>query len=263
MSRAEQQAAAEFVADNMLFALLHEMGHGLIADLQLPVLGREEDAADAFATVTLIKLGTDFSRRVLANATKGWFLSDRRSRKRGEEMVYFDEHGLDLPRAYNIVCMMVGSDPDRFKEVADQANLPEERRYTCLGDYSNASWSWDKLLKPYLRSGRTPIKYDVTYAQATDDYAAYERAFQAADLIERAGEYAADQYAWNTPFSMEWRSCGEVGARWNVPAHKVTLCYELAQDFMQLFTGQELQPVALNSTQGGQLPLGTTQKGLR
>jgi hypothetical protein len=39
----------EFVAGNVIFATAHEVGHMLIADLGLPVLGREEDAADAFA----------------------------------------------------------------------------------------------------------------------------------------------------------------------------------------------------------------------
>ena len=44
------KATAEFAVGNMLFVLLHEAAHGLISDLGLPVLGREEDAADQFAT---------------------------------------------------------------------------------------------------------------------------------------------------------------------------------------------------------------------
>ena len=35
-----------FITANAEFTLLHEMGHLLISELQLPVLGREEDAAD-------------------------------------------------------------------------------------------------------------------------------------------------------------------------------------------------------------------------
>src|SRR5215208_5309127 len=40
----------EFVIGNTLFTLAHELGHAVISEFQLPVLGREEDAADAFAT---------------------------------------------------------------------------------------------------------------------------------------------------------------------------------------------------------------------
>jgi hypothetical protein len=37
----------------MLFVLLHETAHALVSEMGLPVLGREEDAADAYATVTM------------------------------------------------------------------------------------------------------------------------------------------------------------------------------------------------------------------
>ena len=40
-----------FVTANAEFTLLHEMGHLLINELQLPVLGREEDAADQLGHV--------------------------------------------------------------------------------------------------------------------------------------------------------------------------------------------------------------------
>lgn len=37
---------ARFVLANAEFSVMHEMGHVLIAEYDLPVLGREEDAAD-------------------------------------------------------------------------------------------------------------------------------------------------------------------------------------------------------------------------
>src|SRR3954454_13912300 len=40
-----------FVIGNTLFTLTHELGHAVISEFRLPVLGREEDAADAFATL--------------------------------------------------------------------------------------------------------------------------------------------------------------------------------------------------------------------
>src|SRR5437868_12862026 len=135
----------------MLFVLLHEMAHALVTEMSLPVLGREEDAADAFAVTTMLKIGTNFSHRVLVEAAKGWFLSDRRSQKQQNPIIYYDEHGIDKVRAYQIVCLMVGSDPDQFKDLADQTKMPEDRQGTCQGDYSNAAWSWNTVLKPHLR----------------------------------------------------------------------------------------------------------------
>src|SRR5262249_33842841 len=155
-------------------------------DLGLPVLGREEDAADAFATVTMLEMKTEFTHRTLVNATKSWLIADRRSREAGEPMVFYDVHGLDLQRAYNIVCLMVGSDPDLFEDLANEVNLPEERRDSCAGDYSNASWSWNKALQPFVRKAdQERAKYEITYGKAEGSLDIFEKAFRATGMMER------------------------------------------------------------------------------
>ena len=57
----ERERVVEFVAGNALFTLGHELGHAVISEFNLPVLGREEDAADSFATLALLHVGTDFT----------------------------------------------------------------------------------------------------------------------------------------------------------------------------------------------------------
>jgi Putative metallopeptidase len=52
----------QFVAGNTLVLLLHEMAHAHIAEMHLPLLGREEDAADTFAALRLLTIGTSFSQ---------------------------------------------------------------------------------------------------------------------------------------------------------------------------------------------------------
>jgi Putative metallopeptidase len=51
----ERERMVQFVVGNTLFALGHELGHALVSDLRLPVLGREEDAVDIFATLALLQ----------------------------------------------------------------------------------------------------------------------------------------------------------------------------------------------------------------
>ena len=46
LTQEERENAVQFVVGNMLFVFLHELAHAAIADLELPVLGREEDAAE-------------------------------------------------------------------------------------------------------------------------------------------------------------------------------------------------------------------------
>ena len=146
------QAVTEFVVGNMLFVLLHESAHAAITQMGLPVLGRMEDAADTFAALRLIRVGSDFSHRVLTQAAKGWFMADRRDRASGDKVAFYDEHQLNQQRAYQIVCLMVGSDADKFKDLAAETKLPEARQESCLGDFSNAAYSWDLLLKPHRRA---------------------------------------------------------------------------------------------------------------
>jgi hypothetical protein len=51
--------------------VLHEKAHASITQMGLPVLGKMEDAADTFAALRLIRVGSDFRHRVLTNAAKG------------------------------------------------------------------------------------------------------------------------------------------------------------------------------------------------
>jgi len=229
-------ATAEFVTGNMLFVLLHEMGHAHVTEMGLPVLGREEDAADGYATLTMLKLGSDFSTRVLIEASKGWFLSAERDQKKGSMLAFYDEHGLDKQRAYQIVCLMVGADSDKFKAVADWVKMPESRQDSCQGDHSNATYSWDLVLKPHRRAADQPkTKIDVVYGEGKGKMESYAKAFRAIGLLDIVAGYAAEEFTWRAPFTLEMQTCGQPDAHWDLSTHKLTLCYEMAEEFVQLY----------------------------
>src|SRR5215210_6901067 len=62
----QRERIVEFVAGNALFTL-----------------GREEDAADSFATLALLHVGTDFTHRVLVDAARGLLLIGERDARMG------------------------------------------------------------------------------------------------------------------------------------------------------------------------------------
>ena len=108
MSQTQREKHVEFVVGNLLFVLGHETGHAVIREMGVPVVGREEDAADFFSTLMALTCDEGFGDRVLAHAALGWFLSDRRDRRdqhgrrdQDAEANYYGEHGMDLQRAYN------------------------------------------------------------------------------------------------------------------------------------------------------------------
>lgn len=248
---AQHQMLVEFVVGNLLYVATHEMGHAVISEMDLPVLGREEDAADEFAVLTALQHGEkDFSDRVLVEAAEGWFMDARRTKKDGDPPTYYDEHGLSEQRGYQMVCLMVGSDPARFKELADETKLPDDRRQTCVWDYDTASRSWDKVLAPHRRAPDQPKqKIEVIYQEGKGTLDVYAQMFRALRFLETIAELASERFAWRDPIVMEMRSCGEVGARWTIPRRTLHICYEMAQDFAELYRDYRQGPDASKQKQ--------------
>jgi hypothetical protein len=212
------------------------MGHVHFSEMKLPVLGREEDEADTFAAITMLRVGTGFSERVLANASQGWFFSDRRNQQTGAKPLYYDEHDLSPQRAYQIVCLMVGSDPAKFKSLADDAKIPESRQQSCKRDYAKAVRSWDMVLAPYRRAADQPeTKINVVYGDAQGNFEVFARSFRATRMLETVAERSASFYAWPAPFTMEMLSCDGPNASWDDETRRLKVCYQLPFDFAQLY----------------------------
>jgi hypothetical protein len=230
------QRLVEFVSGNMLFVLLHELGHAVITQMGLPVLGRMEDAADTFAVVMLLRMGSDFSHRALVDAAEGWFLAARRDEKTGRRAAYYSEHGLNRQRAFQIVCLMVGSDAEKFRDLADETSLPEDRQHSCFADHSNAVFSWNLLLEPHRRAPDQPkTKIDVIYSPAEGGLAFTRDMARSILLLETVAGHAADQFVWRAPLTLEMQSCGFPNARWDIRTRQVILCYELGAEFADLY----------------------------
>jgi hypothetical protein len=236
LSEQELIDRVEFVVGNTLFVLLHELGHVHFSEMNLPVLGREEVEADTFAAITLLKVGTSFSQRVLGDASQGWFLDERRDQQTRAEPIYYDEHDLSPQRAYQIVCLMVGSDPVKFKNLADEAKMPESRQQSCKRDYAKALRSWDMVLAPYRRRPDQPeTRINVVYGDAKGNFEAFAHAFRAVRMLETVAERSASGYVWSAPFTLEMRSCDGPNAGWDDETRTVKICYQLAFDFAQLY----------------------------
>ena len=228
---------AEFTMGNVLYVVLHELGHAIMDDLRLYVLGREEDAADSFATVAMLRIGGLFSQRVLEEAAKGWFYADARERAQRRKFEFYDSHSLDQQRAYQIVCLMVGSDPDKFKQLADETKMPDERQDSCRFDYSTASWSWGKALDSHRRApeAAAPTDFTVLYGEPSGDMVSYARFLRSARLMEIVAEHTADELVLKAPVTLAAQVCGEPNARWNRQTRTIVLCYETAYEFAQLY----------------------------
>ena len=93
------------------------------------------------------------------------------------------------------------------------------------------------MLKSHLRSSDQPkTKINVVYGDVKGGkLEAAAQALRAIMLLETVAERVADTYAWPAPFAIEMQSCGYPNARWDLPTHKLTVCYELAPEFADLY----------------------------
>jgi hypothetical protein len=239
MSDSQRARAVEFITGNLIFVLGHEAGHAVIREMGIPVIGREEDAADIFATLMALMCTDAFADRVLANAALGWFFSDRRDRRdrrSDDTLEYYGEHGMDIQRAYSVVCLMVGSNMSKFAGVAAVARLPEERQRTCADEYLSVSWSWEQVLQAHLRKPDQPrSEIKIVYGPGNGKYDIHAKVSQHIRALEGMADNLSDRFVWKTPISLEMQACGESNARWEIRAKRVVICYELADEFAELY----------------------------
>lgn len=132
------------------FIFAHEFAHALIHNFNLPVLGREEDAADGIATVLLLK--AEDGATYAAEAAEFWdAFSGRQSPPQLVE--YADNHSFDRQRAYNILCWVGGSDEAVLQALAENEIVPEERLVSCPAEWQLLRESAEQVLDPHLKNG--------------------------------------------------------------------------------------------------------------
>jgi hypothetical protein len=233
LTEEQQVLATEFAFNNSLFVLYHEIGHLFVGEFELPVLGKEEDAADSLASVMLLAQETDESSQALVDAADGWYLTEFSSEAETYESAdFYDEHSLSIQRAYQTVCLMVGADPETFGEVADEFDIDSDRQGSCAFDYQQAATSWASLLEPYEGSEGAAIA--AIYEPTDEDYADIAQFLQDAEFLEGAAAWITDNYALPREVTFRAMQCGEENAYYSYDDAEVTFCYELLPFFFSL-----------------------------
>lgn len=143
---------AQATLDALIHTLLHEFAHAAITMYELPVLGKEEDAADALATVMLIEFFEDGQEIALSAAD----LFDLESEDRdviGDEH-FWGEHSLDEQRYFSTLCHVYGSNPDTYSDIVEKQYLSQERAERCIEEYAQVAQSWLSVLAPHMRDSQ-------------------------------------------------------------------------------------------------------------
>jgi hypothetical protein len=231
----KQQAEAMDVAmHDAMFTLYHESGHLLIDELKLPVLGKEEDAADTLAVIQILESVQDKAElaRTLNDVADDWYYSSLRATQ--ADMTAYDDHSLDIQRANAIVCMMVGANPDEFAQKATDYGLDENDQSDCADDYDKTLASWTTVLAPHLASKPGPV-IKVTYERADDGHLRrFAEALKSRHILEGVAERLRTTYALPSGLSIVAKECDDANSYYLEDEHQILYCYELADDIYQL-----------------------------
>jgi len=145
----EDKKAYDMMFDATRFVFLHEIGHALIDVYKLPITANEEDAADRCSSfINLEELGQDGVKAVLA-AAEAFQIESKASSGHRPNMA--DEHLLQEQRFYNSLCMLYGSNPDKYPVIVEKGFLPKERAARCPTEYQRTVESWQSLLEPWRK----------------------------------------------------------------------------------------------------------------
>jgi hypothetical protein len=128
----------------VIFVLLHEAGHAMFNYLQVPIFGREEDAADHFAGYVLLRAGKTVARRALSGAA--WMYKHDSGARKPDESDFADVHGLDAQRLYNVLCIAYGAYPDDYRGLVDKGYLPKDRADGCADEYAQVGFAFQRLI---------------------------------------------------------------------------------------------------------------------
>jgi hypothetical protein len=136
--------------------VLHETGHALFDMLEIPVFGREEDAADQMAIFLTLETvpSKAVEQRVIGGFAQTWRAMSKdlgRKARYSHWTGFTDEHGSDEQRYRNTVCLAYGGDQETFRRfVTLDVHLSEQDLKNCTKEYAQIKRAFYTTVVPFI-----------------------------------------------------------------------------------------------------------------
>ncbi len=130
--------------------VLHELSHAVFDLLEVPVWGREYDAADNLAAFVMLQFGKGLAVRTLTATL--WFLEA--SERPWTDIDFARASSPEAQRFYNYLCIFYGGDPDTFADIARATLLKTSRAASCAHEYQELSYAFRKTILPHIDPDR-------------------------------------------------------------------------------------------------------------
>ena len=155
-----------FIAGVFAGVMLHEAGHALFDNLDVPIFGREEDAADEISTFVALQFKKQLADLVVAayadigetfanpptqapDTKDPNYPKDKTVQCFADPFCAFaDVHGTWGQRFYNTLCLMYGSDPQHYASLETGGWLPKDR--DCVAEYAQVRHAFATTIYPFI-----------------------------------------------------------------------------------------------------------------
>jgi hypothetical protein len=149
------------VVGGFVQVVLNGMSQAVFDVLEVPIWGREEDAADKLAGFLMLQFGTDTARKLLNGAAFFFEASDRTWT--GSD--FAATRGTEAQRFYNYLCIAYGGDPKAFKDFVEGSStgmrpgqpaelradlLPQRRAEQCHKEYNDLQFAFNQTIMPFV-----------------------------------------------------------------------------------------------------------------
>jgi hypothetical protein len=145
---------ADAIVGAIVDTILHEVGHAVIDMLEIPVFGREEDAADFFSVYVLTQFLPADAPRLFQGV--GFMMASEAKaalEKPHNAKSYAGPHGMAAQRYYNLLCMAYGSDAVTYGDAISRGGLPRWRAEDCADEFAMLKRAFEKLVMPHVGPG--------------------------------------------------------------------------------------------------------------
>jgi len=243
---------------------MHEFGHALIGELQVPSTGPEEDAVDIFSALrvvepTMYPSGDEkidaIGREVAIYSALPWYYGGLISEQSGAQTPWQDEHTGDLKRFRNVFCVIYGGNPGLYSNIAQQVGLEERTLGRCEEEFTRQNRAWRTILAPHTRVGEwhpegllpadaPGARIEVVFEPSSTEVGQFlVKAF--GESLQGFADDLANTYALPRDLKVTYRDCGELNA-WYAPNEgTITMCYDLIEHLAVMISDIEM------GTQGG------------
>jgi len=126
--------------------VLHETARAMFEILEVPIWGREQDAADRLAALIMVQFGEDVARVTIEGTADLFIWSD----KKWTGSDFSEPASPQAQRFFNYVCIAYAAAPLQFGELVKKGILPKGRAQRCEGEYEQIRKAFNLRIMPYV-----------------------------------------------------------------------------------------------------------------